>query len=183
MPRNGVALATLLFVLLQRGSRAFLDSNPELGAYQDDGACFPFTEDWYIAYRNYEYDPHFGGTEKCVKATEVTSYVNNSTIVVLEFCNQKQFSKVSLTSGSCYDAQNVAKIHVFGRNSAKLSITAAYIDCKNCKVFRNSYAAGGNGCTLWKPESKINQKDMCCDFVFDLLCGGSPKYQIYDNCS
>uniref|UniRef100_A0A023GDK5 Putative lipocal-1 1 n=1 Tax=Amblyomma triste TaxID=251400 RepID=A0A023GDK5_AMBTT len=182
MQVTAITLVSLLFLSIHRGSRAFLDSNPALGAYQDDGKCFPMKESWYIAYRNFENDPYFGGTSKCAKATEITPYVHNSSIVVLEYGKTLQYTKVSLASGCGYNAQNSAKVAVFGQFHSKFSMTAAYIDCNNCKLFRNSYALGGNGCTLWKPESKINQENRCCDFVFALLCGGSAKYQIYDNC-
>nr|XP_054930628.1 uncharacterized protein LOC126538250 [Dermacentor andersoni] len=40
----------------------------------------------------------------------------------------------------------------------------------------------GSGCTLWKPKSRVMQEDQCCDFVYDVLCGTSPKYYIYDHC-
>ncbi|KAL1414935.1 hypothetical protein MTO96_029976 [Rhipicephalus appendiculatus] len=61
-------------------------------------------------------------------------------------------------------------------------MTAVFVDCNGCKVFRHHNIDGGAGCTLWKPESKINQRDECCEFIYDLLCGTSPKYHISENC-
>ncbi|KAL1476592.1 hypothetical protein MTO96_036402, partial [Rhipicephalus appendiculatus] len=62
------------------------------------------------------------------------------------------------------------------------NLTTAFRDCSKCQVFRHSYIPGGKNCALWQPKSAIGENIPCCDFVFDLVCGVSPKFQVYEDC-
>lgn len=50
--------------------------------------CFPYTEGLYMLYRNYEVDPVFGGTAKCVWGHAVGDFVNDSMHIVVEYGNE-----------------------------------------------------------------------------------------------
>ncbi|KAL1481264.1 hypothetical protein MTO96_034561, partial [Rhipicephalus appendiculatus] len=95
------------------------------------------------------------------------------------------YAKTTLLSSEGYSSQNVVNLqNVLPRTQRNYNynMTDVYIACDSCKVFRSDYIERGGGCSLWKPQSKVMQEDPCCNFVFDLLCGTSPKFYIYDHC-
>ncbi|KAL1414936.1 hypothetical protein MTO96_029977 [Rhipicephalus appendiculatus] len=184
-------MALVLFIVVSStvllcGAHAFIDNNPKLGKYQDDALCFGFKESWYQMLRNYEVDPYYGRTAKCVKVTEATGFVNDSTVLVVSYGGSKRwYAKTTLLSSEGYSSQNVVNLqNVLPRTQRNYNynMTDVYIACDSCKVFRSDYIERGGGCSLWKPQSKVMQEDPCCNFVFDLLCGTSPKFYIYDHC-
>ncbi|KAL1443929.1 hypothetical protein MTO96_045745, partial [Rhipicephalus appendiculatus] len=88
-------MALVLFIVMGStvllcGAHAFIDNNPKLGKYQDDALCFGFKESWYQMLRNYEVDPYYGRTAKCVKVTEATGFVNDSTVLVVSYGGSKR---------------------------------------------------------------------------------------------
>ncbi|XP_065292462.1 uncharacterized protein [Dermacentor albipictus] len=180
----------IVLTVLLSCSDAFLDYNPALGAYQDDGKCTNWSEPWYIVYRNYEQDPLLGGSNYCSYATAVMSDPDSSVIWTEEHGETTRFFKNTLLSSPGYTSKNL--VHVQSAEPGKepsedpeidVYMISVFINCNSCKVFRHLYIDEGADCTLWKPESKINQKDDCCEFIYHLLCGTSPKYHISDNCS
>ncbi|XP_075535047.1 uncharacterized protein LOC142570559 [Dermacentor variabilis] len=38
----------------------------------------------------------------------------------------------------------------------------------------------GKGCSLWVTGAELGQQHSCCEYIFELLCGFHPTYQIYD---
>ncbi|KAH8039333.1 hypothetical protein HPB51_005663 [Rhipicephalus microplus] len=66
------------------------------------------------------------------------------------------------------------------RDLGDFVFTVAYRDCKNCKVFRHNYINNGAGCSYWLTNEALDNKDTCCAFVYDLLCGPE-KHIIYDD--
>ncbi|KAM7308367.1 uncharacterized protein ISCGN_012001 [Ixodes scapularis] len=83
----------------------------------------------------------------------------------------------NLTSYEGYDANNLQYFHAIDQADSVL-LYIAYLGCQECIVFRNSYISD-DACTLLVPESAL-EKHTCCDFIFDLLCGTTPKYYLYD---
>ncbi|XP_077511324.1 uncharacterized protein LOC144121800 [Amblyomma americanum] len=165
-------------------SQEFLDNNPELRDYQDEEECFPFNETWYEVYRNFESDPYFGGNGTCIRTTETGPYTNGSTTAIAQFSPNVSLDVIlTLVSTPGYDVKNTINVESTTDPSIALNLTVAYRDCENCKIFRHSYINSGQGCSYWVPESKLGVNNSCCEFIFDLLCGTSPKYQIYQNCS
>ncbi|CAN7989290.1 unnamed protein product [Ixodes hexagonus] len=75
---------SLFAVALLQASRCssacppYPELNPALGKYQSAGQCFPLEGTWYSIYRNYEFDPLFGGTAKCGKFTSLGPAKNGS---------------------------------------------------------------------------------------------------------
>ncbi|XP_049520946.1 uncharacterized protein LOC119444407 [Dermacentor silvarum] len=162
------------------GSQTLIGDDPSLQAYQNEEECFPFTEPWYVVYRNFELDPYFGQAATCIRAVETSPYASGSTTAdVLYSPDVSVKVKLTLTSSPGYSVKNVITVESVDDASVKFDLTAVYKDCQKCKVFRHSYINEGQGCTFWKPESQLGVNDTCCDFIFDLLCGSSPKYQIY----
>ncbi|XP_037515382.1 uncharacterized protein LOC119391806 [Rhipicephalus sanguineus] len=156
-------------------SLALLAKEPR-GSYK----CFPFTDTWYEVYRNFEEDPYFGGNATCIRATETGPYTDGSTPATVQYSPNVSLNVTfTLVSSAGYDAKNVIKVHSGDDPNVTFNYTTAYRDCQRCKVYRHSYIDGGKGCSLWKPQSQLGMNDTCCDFVFDLLCGTSNKYQNY----
>ncbi|XP_049521989.1 uncharacterized protein LOC125944774 [Dermacentor silvarum] len=185
-----VGMKIIIVTVLLRCSYAFLDYNPELGAYQDDGKCLNWSEPWYVVYRNYEDDPVFGDSTYCAYTTVAVSDPENSVIWTKEQGETTRYLKNTILSSPGYTSKDL--VHVESAEPGKqpgehpeidVYMRSIYINCNSCKVFRHLNIDAGAGCTLWKPKSKINQRDACCEFIYDLLCGTSPKYHISDNCS
>ncbi|XP_077532558.1 uncharacterized protein LOC144144927 [Haemaphysalis longicornis] len=182
-------LVVLLFGLLsitaalrRSSSPHYIDNNPALGPYQDETDCFPLTEAWYVIYRNYAYDPYFGGDPVCVVINEDGPFQNGVGTFTVEYGDSQANVKVTLESSPGYTAKNVLYTEVVDVPGLNFNFTAAYRDCSSCKVMRHSYINQGASCSLWKPASALGQENSCCEFIFDLVCGTSTKYQLYDLC-
>ncbi|CAN7937440.1 unnamed protein product, partial [Ixodes hexagonus] len=156
--------------------------NPTLGKYQDESQCFPLAQTWYTVYRNYESDPIFGGPDSCLSDFETGTPVDGEYPLAFKFGNQTVETVLTLESSDGYTAKNVVKIqHVEENDFVELYV--AYLNCKECVVLRNTYVSD-SACSLLVPKSELGHHSRCCNFVFDLLCGAKPKYEIYDkNCN
>ncbi|CAN7937439.1 unnamed protein product [Ixodes hexagonus] len=172
------AVTGLISLNLCSGSQSWLELNPDLQQYQDLSKCFPLPETWYMIYRNYESDPPFGGTAKCVRFTENGSSDNGSYPLLFESVNQTSDVTATLESSTGYTAKNVMRITIPGGGDP-LMVYGAYTECGTCSVLRNTYI-DDSACALLVPKSQLGTNSTCCDFIFDLLCGSGEKYYIYD---
>ncbi|KAM7308381.1 hypothetical protein ISCGN_012015 [Ixodes scapularis] len=155
-----------------------LENNPELQKYQDGTMCAPVPGKFYLVYRNFEEDPIFGGTAKCVIVTESNKTATGSLLTATYDGGSSTYT-ASLTSSPGYDVKNVLQIHA---EDGTKDLVIAYLECAQCKLLRNKYITSGPACSLFVFGSDGHPKDhTCCDFVFDVLCGASPKYEIYDD--
>ncbi|XP_077534944.1 uncharacterized protein LOC144146860 [Haemaphysalis longicornis] len=171
------------FGLLYAG-QSFPENNPQLGVYQDESNCFPLRSTWYIMYRSFENDPYFGGSPMCIAVYENGPFENGSGGITVEVGGKdKVNATATLISSPGYEVKNVLNISVDGAPEVMFNVTSVYTDCESCKVLRHSYADGGQGCSLWQPESALGQNITCCHFIYDLLCNTSTKYDIYGKCS
>ncbi|XP_040077357.3 uncharacterized protein LOC120849242 [Ixodes scapularis] len=171
------AVAALLTSRCSCAGPSYPELNPALGKYQNPSQCMPIQEKWYAVYRNYENDPAFGGTAKCAKFTSLGPEENGVYTMLVQFTDTSITVVTNLTSYEGYDVDNLQYFHALGQDDSVL-LYIAYLDCQECVVFRNSYITD-DACTLLVPESAL-EKHTCCDFIFDLLCGTTPKYYIYD---
>ncbi|KAL1414934.1 hypothetical protein MTO96_029975 [Rhipicephalus appendiculatus] len=104
-------------------------------------------------------------------------------LLLFKFLKDTLLSSPGYTTKNLVHVQSAAPGEQPGEHpEVDFYLTCAFVDCYRCRVMRHHYIDGGAGCTLWKPESKINERDECCEFIFDLLCGTLPKYHISDNC-
>ncbi|KAK8784825.1 hypothetical protein V5799_008814 [Amblyomma americanum] len=142
-----------------------------------------------MVYRNYEVDPYYGDSTYCANATQIGFDEQTTSVMTVEKGEEQWYAQCRFTSSPGYTVKNlvvvtnvkpVTWLQGFKQPQINFTMTAAYIECDNCRVFHQSYVEGG--CTLWKPESKINEEQPCCEFVYDMLCGTSPKYHISKNC-
>ncbi|XP_077507906.1 uncharacterized protein LOC144119047 [Amblyomma americanum] len=182
-----VALSVLAFVLLAGSSarRSTPDLNPSLGAYQDERDCYPFTSDLHQIYRNFKSDPYFGGQVKCVVRKGPSGpLVDLSLNGTFEYgCDGKIDFVTTALSSPGYTAGNVVQFQPLDGSLEPFNLTVAYRDCSKCKVIRHSYIKNGAGCSYWVTDEALGDERTCCEFVYELLCGTSPKYQIYnENC-
>ncbi|CAN7937442.1 unnamed protein product, partial [Ixodes hexagonus] len=179
MPLLRLAVVTLVSLHWTGGSISHPELNPELGKYQDEGPqCFPLTETWYMVYRNYESDPVFGGTAGCLRYTQEGPMSNGTVPLVIRYGNDAVYATGFLASSPGYTAENIIGLKVQGRTDSQL-LYDSYVDCSACAVRRMSYV-NENACALFSPESHMVHDTRCCDFIFDLLCGSSPKYFIFN---
>ncbi|CAN7937441.1 unnamed protein product [Ixodes hexagonus] len=139
-------------------------------------------ETWYVLHRNYKFDPAFGGTAKCVRFTATGPELNGGYPLLIRFGNSSVTVTAELQSSPGYSAKNIVILKPDGLNTS-FPVYDVYMTCEECAVMRFAYV-NDRACCLLVPESQLGHPTTCCNFVFDLLCGTSPKYIIYDeSCS
>ncbi|XP_077489473.1 uncharacterized protein LOC144100379 [Amblyomma americanum] len=180
---SAAGLASVFLPCALGGNPSFPERNPALGLYQNEGNCFPLQDSYYIMHRNYEEDPLFGGDAKCIIITETGPFVGAYAPFTVQYGGDQTANvKARLLSSPGYTVKNIIQVEVVDVPGIIFNLTSIYTDCARCKVFRHSYIDNGKGCSLWKPKAALNEDIPCCEFVYDLVCGVSPKYQIYENC-
>ncbi|XP_077532561.1 uncharacterized protein LOC144144931 [Haemaphysalis longicornis] len=179
-------LAALAFVHTfgnLHAAQSFPENNPELGEYQNEGACFPLRDTWYIMYRSFDYDVYFGGDPTCLVISASGPFENDSGKFTVGVGGTVKVNvTATLTSSPGYEVQNIIHVVADEVPQVNFNLTSVYTDCESCKVLRHSYADGGKGCSLWQPKQALGTNVTCCHFVYDLVCGTSTKYQLYDKC-
>ncbi|XP_050043401.1 uncharacterized protein [Dermacentor andersoni] len=174
-------LALLLSVLSFGACLQLLDLNPDLGPFQDESTCFPLEQSWHQIYRDFEEDPYLGGKSKCVKGTQTGDFVGDSAVVIFEYPPDGiKNTTFKLMSSPGYTAKNVLNVQPVDNPESSINLTIAYRDCHSCKVIRHSYINEGKGCSLWVTGAELGQPHACCEYIFELLCGFHPTFQIYD---
>ncbi|KAL3210715.1 hypothetical protein MRX96_008658 [Rhipicephalus microplus] len=174
-----VILAFVSLPLLTNGSSDVRYNNPLLGVYQNEEACFPLEEKWYIMYRNYKDDPYFGSAGQCIKIFATGPFVDNSGPFEVDVGDSDKIKvEASLLSSPGYTVKNVIHVDVTEVPGLSLNLTAIYTDCSNCKVIHHDYV-NEQACSLWQPQSTLGQDVKCCHFIYDLLCG--PKYPVCED--
>ncbi|XP_077532563.1 uncharacterized protein LOC144144933 [Haemaphysalis longicornis] len=93
-----------------------------------------------------------------------------------------QEATATLMSSPGYEVKNVINVAANGAPEVNYNLTSVFVDCGSCEVVRHSYADGGKGCALWQPKGEIGTDITCCQFIYDLVCGTSTKYQLYEKC-
>ncbi|XP_049524501.1 uncharacterized protein LOC125946086 [Dermacentor silvarum] len=181
MPFMIFFVATLALASQLDANEHFLEDNPELGTYQNIEQCFSGEVTLYMMFRNFEEDRFFGGTSKCVSATQKTAVVRDSVRTSVGYGKTKVPRRLTFHSSAGYTMKNVAREQLLDEPTESFNLTGVYIDCENCHIVRHSYVDEGAGCSYWVPEDKVTEENSCCHFVFDLLCG-THKYQVYDDC-
>ncbi|EEC15927.1 conserved hypothetical protein, partial [Ixodes scapularis] len=172
-----VALASFLVVV---AGVSYLERRPELGVFQDEEKCFPYTGTWHAKYRNFEHDKYFGATTKCVRVSHKETFKNGSTVHRVEVGSTvKVVIKIKLVSSEGYTHKNTLHVSLKDLEEVSVDVSAAYIDCNVCKVLRHTYISK-TACSVLLPATQLHQPNTVCDFVYDLLCG-TEKYQIYDD--
>ncbi|XP_077532587.1 uncharacterized protein LOC144144962 [Haemaphysalis longicornis] len=158
-------------------------STQAMSAFQKAEECFPLKETVYLVHRNFEIDPYNGNNATCVRATEISDYKDDCATVTVEYPPNNCFEvNMCMAMNPGYKSKNLMTVEKPGVPEATFNITVAYRDCDNCMVFRHGYASEGNGCSYWVPESKLDKPNTSCEFIYMMLCGDKPKYQIYSNC-
>ncbi|KAM7307898.1 uncharacterized protein ISCGN_011534 [Ixodes scapularis] len=161
-------------------STPYLDQNPALQEYQDHASIFPLEEAWYIAYRNFESDPVFGGKAKCVRFSSNGVGEDGAYPVVFQYAPSfSANATITFSLSPGYTIKNVANFEDQGQTISVNGISA-YTNVKECSVLRLPYAGEGK-CILIVPESRLDTIEPCCNYTFDLLCGATPKFNIFDS--
>ncbi|XP_077534948.1 uncharacterized protein LOC144146862 [Haemaphysalis longicornis] len=169
-------------------SRAVLASqtrpelNPALGVYQDEEKCFPFQGTLYQIRRNFESDPYLGGTAKCLRSSQNGPTNDDGSVPVNFQFDPDGFINTTFTlmSSPGYTAKNVINVKLDDGSGEVFNLTAAYRDCPKCKVLRHSYIDNGTGCSYWVTDKALNDNNTCCEFIYNLICDQSEKYEIYN---
>uniref|UniRef100_V5H5M2 Putative lipocal-1 1 n=2 Tax=Ixodes ricinus TaxID=34613 RepID=V5H5M2_IXORI len=172
----GVALLSILQASDVSSSLPYM--NPDLQKYQDPGKCLPLQEKWYTLYRNYESDPAFGGTDPCIEFTCLGPAVDGAFPFTIRYGDTSANMTLTLSASEGYTTQNLLHFQQIGQKESML-VTASYSDCMTCVVFRSTYINEG-ACSLIVPESALGKELSCCDYLFDLLCDATPKFNIYN---
>lgn len=92
---------------------------------------------------------------------------------------------LSFRSSEGYEVRDILDLKVDGVSHSVFTSHqhTVFVSCDKCIVTRNPYVRNANvpPCSLWVTEHSLDGDYKCCEFVFDLLCGTTPRYQIYDN--
>nr|XP_037273680.1 uncharacterized protein LOC119165692 [Rhipicephalus microplus] len=180
-------LSKVLLIFCQ--AQFYPELRSDLQQFQDSSKCFPDIGEWYQIYRNYYYDPNYGGTAKCVKYTRYGAYQNFSTPSMFTYGQgevQSVKGDLTLTSTPCYMNKNYHTFQPYNKSGdiVEQNYQIIYADCNICYILRHPYADNGYGCTLWRRLSTFQQPADCCDFIYAENCGTTPRYQIYEpSCS
>ncbi|XP_077534563.1 uncharacterized protein LOC144146492 [Haemaphysalis longicornis] len=135
--------------------QTFTEDNPALGIYQNEAKCFVLDDTWYIMYRSSEYDPFYGGLPTCVQVTSAGTSENGASEFTVEVGGTDRVNvTASMMSSPGYEVPNVINVVV----------------------------DESRGCSLRQPKQALDKDITCCHFVYDLVCGTSKKYQLYDEC-
>ncbi|XP_054917114.1 uncharacterized protein [Dermacentor andersoni] len=186
-------LATIAAFALQGGALAqfYPELQPQLQRFQNPRRCYPNNGDWIMVKRNYPYDPNFGGNAKCVKYERIGPVMGNSMNVRFSWCQDgsghgcgSNTGRYVLTSTPGYSTRNQYNFMSFN-GMGNYQMHTIFKDCGTCFVGRYRYALNGYGCAMWRRAApNFSRRSTYCNFIFDLFCGGAPKYQVYDqSCS
>ncbi|KAM7308379.1 uncharacterized protein ISCGN_012013 [Ixodes scapularis] len=159
-------------------SPSYPELDPALGKYQDVASCLPLRLTLYSVYRNFETDPVLGGTAKCGRFSIPSPAVNGTYIMLAQYGETSDQIALTASRSEGYNVDNVLHYTPIGQNVSS-TVYVAYEGCEDCAIYRNTYVSEA-ACTLLVPESALAKNRTCCDFVFDLLCGTTPKYYTYD---
>ncbi|XP_040065721.1 uncharacterized protein LOC120839508 [Ixodes scapularis] len=177
-----LALTFGLSLYTSSAEEMYIERNPALGVYQDESRQYPIQGTWYMLYRNYKTDPIFGGTAKCVRFSQTGVGPNGENLVLFEFDNGSVNLNSTLSSSPGYSTKNIVNVQPFGQTDSAEMITS-FVDPLECDILRIP-SISESACVLIVPESRVSNPPECCEFIFDLLCGTTPKYEIYDeSCS
>ncbi|XP_075531649.1 uncharacterized protein LOC142564519 [Dermacentor variabilis] len=178
-----VAIYAFCFCPSFTQAKYYPELRPDLQKYQDPLACPETPDKWYLMYRNYPYDPFYGGAAKCVSFQRLGP--SKDLAVPSKFSwhtngagTQSVVGTYGFSSTPGYRAKN---LHIFFPKNAPFAwqMHTLYVDCGNCYIGRHQYT--GHGCTLWRhAQNGIVKGADHCDFIFDLLCGSFPKYRVYE---
>uniref|UniRef100_A0A131Z2K7 Lipocalin n=1 Tax=Rhipicephalus appendiculatus TaxID=34631 RepID=A0A131Z2K7_RHIAP len=189
--RKNFFLATIAIFALQltvnfAGAYFYPELKPYVQKYQDVQRCGPMPEDYYLVYRNYLYDSNYGGTSRCVKFHKIERYIDVHGLTKVSWATNgagRRFMHGHDTL-TPMPGNTVRNRHTFTSHHepATWNHHTVFMDCISCYIGRHHYARNGYGCTLWRPASLVSQnRTDYCDFIFDVVCGSSPKYYIYDS--
>ncbi|XP_077529197.1 uncharacterized protein LOC144141525 [Haemaphysalis longicornis] len=180
MPEPLVFALYLLF--LYTAESQYTEQRLDLQVYQDQAKCYPTPVKWFTVYRNFEDDPPFGGTSKCVRFEEVGPYENATALCQTEYLpDEKEQLVLQLDSTPGFTAKNLLHFTPVGSKET-YDLLLLYSECSSCHIYRHLYIDNGAGCSYWRAESVLKEEDPCCEFIFDFYCGPGPKYNISDGC-
>ncbi|KAH7949038.1 hypothetical protein HPB49_004243 [Dermacentor silvarum] len=92
-----------------------------------------------MMFRNFEEDRFFGGTSKCVSATQKTAVVRDSVRTSVGYGKTKVPRRLTFHSSAGYTMKNVAREQLLDEPTESFNLTGVYIDCENCHIVRHSY--------------------------------------------
>uniref|UniRef100_A0A131XNF5 Putative lipocal-1 1 n=1 Tax=Hyalomma excavatum TaxID=257692 RepID=A0A131XNF5_9ACAR len=185
-----ILLAAVGVFALQEGAlgQGYPELQPYLQRYQNPPHCYPNNGEWVMTKRNFPYDPHFGGSAKCVKYERIGPVMGSSMNVRFSWCQDgygrgcgASVGRYVLTSTPGYSTRNQYNF-LAANGYGSFQMHTIFKDCSTCFVGRYRYALNGHGCVQWRRVSHtFNRRADYCDFIFDLFCGNSPRYYMYDN--
>ncbi|XP_037581350.1 shematrin-like protein 2 isoform X1 [Dermacentor silvarum] len=136
--------------------------------------------------RNYPVDPYYGGDARCVLYERIGPFRNFTIPARFSWCQDGSGRGCGSVVGSYvlsalpgYWARN---LYTFYPNNgpAAWQQHAIYKDCSTCYIGRYRYALNGYGCAMWRRTSHLHKRADYCDFIFNIFCGGVPKYQVFE---
>uniref|UniRef100_L7LQS6 Putative salivary lipocalin n=1 Tax=Rhipicephalus pulchellus TaxID=72859 RepID=L7LQS6_RHIPC len=146
-----IAIISLQYGVSFAGGIFYPELRKDLEKYHDPHRCTAQRPQWYMMYRNYYYDPFYGGTANCVKFQRTAPPKNFTMPATYSWCGQSGCGSVdvhySLLSTPGYEARN---LHTFTAKEQALTWEhhAIYVDCESCYIGRHHYALNGKAKSL-----------------------------------
>ncbi|KAG0431690.1 hypothetical protein HPB47_021546, partial [Ixodes persulcatus] len=143
---------------------------------------FPLTDTWYVVYRNYKDDPAFGSA-KCLMFKQTSAETENGHPLTSSYVglDEPMIVLLSTAASEGYSVNNLLKVvPENGGDAAEYHVI--YGDTE-CSLTRNTYVSDDAMMVLMN-KAHIDEKGpsgTCCDFIYTLLSGSTPKYEIYDD--
>ncbi|XP_054934133.1 uncharacterized protein [Dermacentor andersoni] len=155
---------------------------PEIDAtlqcYQDLSTCSLDKTEWSLVYRNFHDDVYFGSI-KCIRFRDLRLDADYASPNLSLSGNFTTTHVIILDSSWNYTAKNLIITDTNELHSI-VEVHVIFRDCELCMVLRHPYANNGFGCTYWRSFNRIRQQAEGCEFIYDELCGTTPKYDLYD---
>ncbi|XP_054922914.1 uncharacterized protein [Dermacentor andersoni] len=150
---------------------------PDLAHYQDAKKCASPGATWYVLYRNMKQGA-FGAHDSCLRDTQMSKVVDGKGLFRVRYDNGHERNATFTFKSSDGRNYNIFQVQLDGVSGVGM-YDMLFVDCAHCRIVKDQK---GPKCLLSVRESSLRHGvPRHCHFLYDLLCGTSPKYQVSDS--
>ncbi|XP_077486582.1 uncharacterized protein LOC144097832 [Amblyomma americanum] len=158
-------------------AETLLQQRPDLGVYQDLTECLHRGAKWRVLYRNKD-QGEFGTDDDCLAETQLTDLVDGEARFRFRYGPGHERNATYFFRSSKGQSHKNIFLGLLDGAPHAVPYDQLFVDCAHCRVQKRR---GDSKCVLFVPESSLRRGvPQHCHFVFDLLCGSSPKYPVSD---
>ncbi|XP_054922699.1 uncharacterized protein [Dermacentor andersoni] len=150
---------------------------PDLAAYQGVEKCTSPGATWYVLYRN-EKEGSFGAHDNCLRDTQMSKVVDAKGRFRVRYGYGHERNATFTYKSSDGRSYNILQTQLDGVSGVG-KYDMLFVDCAHCKIVKDQKSSK---CLISVRESSLRHGvPRHCHFLYDLLCGTSPKYQVSDS--